>query len=142
MQKEFVTYEIADGLSDLGFKQACHGFYHDGSEDNGRANCAYEFVSLAGWSEGRSDTKDLSSHDFIIVAPLWQQAIDWLWKEKGVFIGFSLGSEYITCWQAERYDLLYFKLGGNGGDHYEAMKWALRDVIKELKEIENGNTEI
>jgi hypothetical protein len=57
MQKEFVTYEIAEGLSDLGFNQACLSFYHDKSEDNQKVNRAGEFISLAGWSEGRHDKK-------------------------------------------------------------------------------------
>lgn len=139
MQREFVTYEIAEGLSELGFNEPCLGFYYDGSEDNGKANCAYEFISLAGWSQGRHNTKDLSSHDFLIVAPLWQQAIDWLWRKHGTFIGFSCGSEFITSWEAERFDNPRFKIFGNGGDHYESSKWALRDVIIELKKIENGN---
>ena len=80
MKNQCVTYEIAELLNQLGFDLPCYGFYHDNSEDNQKAGCAKKFVSMVGWVVGRETTNDLSSHDFIYVAPLWQQVIDWLYE--------------------------------------------------------------
>lgn len=62
MQKEFVTYEIALKLKELGFNEKCFGYYfHDKS------------LIL--------DVDNLDSYKFKLLAPLWQQVIDFF-REK------------------------------------------------------------
>lgn len=75
MEKEFVTYEIALKLKELGFDEECFGWY--GSQ--GILNQKYDLENT-------------------ILAPLWQQVIDFLidvyeleimvksWKEGGVIV--------------------------------------------------------
>ena len=86
MQKQFVTYEIAKKLKELGFDEPCFGFYNEICEDNDKANCSGKFQNMCGWVLGRENTNDLSSHDFLIVAPLWQQAIDWLREKHNIWL--------------------------------------------------------
>lgn len=78
MEDQCVTYDIAELLHETDFNLPCYAFYNDNSIDNQKAKCAKKFVSMVGWSDGRENTNNLSSHDFIFVAPLWQQVIDWL----------------------------------------------------------------
>jgi hypothetical protein len=81
MEKEFIPYEEALALKELGFDEPCFGFYHEKCDDNNKSNCSGEFQNMCGWVVGRENTNDLSSHDFIIVTPLWQQAFRWF-REK------------------------------------------------------------
>ena len=67
MNKEFVTYEIALKLKELGFNEECLGYYHvNEGYTKGYAFC---------YSENSSNS------DYSILAPLWQQVIDWF-REK------------------------------------------------------------
>jgi hypothetical protein len=61
MQKEFVTYEIAKELKELGFNEKCMGMY------------GYEFEFVIDESSWRYAQ---ISND-ILQAPLWQQVIEW-----------------------------------------------------------------
>ena len=63
MKEQFVPYEIANILIDKGFNENCLGYYE--SRDN-RLICR--------------DTSfyELEKYNLGILAPLWQQVIDWL----------------------------------------------------------------
>ena len=63
MKEQFVTYEIAHAMKNLGFKEECFAVYI--SEDCLRFECLGQ----------RTFTNDPSSW---VSAPLWQQAIKWL----------------------------------------------------------------
>lgn len=59
MDKQFVTYELAVGLRDIGFDERCFGFY---------------------WMDTRGLVYDNAigmHHGVHIQAPLWQQVIEW-----------------------------------------------------------------
>lgn len=64
MKEQFVAYEIALKLKELGFNEECFGYY-----DSSNYLCIYQqedyFLS--------SDSPNIQ-----VDAPLWQQAIDWL----------------------------------------------------------------
>lgn len=74
---DFVPYNESLKLKELGFDEPCFGFYHEICEDNNKVNCSGEFQNMCGWVVGRENTNDLSSHDFIIVTPLYQQGFRW-----------------------------------------------------------------
>ena len=67
MKEEFVTYEIALKLKELGFNEECFGYYH--------VNEGY----IKGYAFCYSENS--SNSDYSILAPLWQQVIDWF-REK------------------------------------------------------------
>jgi hypothetical protein len=61
MEKQFVTYEIAVKLKELGFDERCFGAFLRGKY--------YPFdITHRFFGEPQHD---------IVLAPLWQQAIDW-----------------------------------------------------------------
>ena len=64
MQEQFCTYEISLKLKELGFNEECLGYYHvNEGYTKGYAFCYSE----------NTRTSDCS-----VLAPLWQQVIDWL----------------------------------------------------------------
>ena len=65
MKKEFVPYELALKLKELGFNEKCFSYYN---------------TNLG---------KRLFINSGDIKAPLWQQAFDWLDKEFGLFVSFG-----------------------------------------------------
>ncbi len=74
MEKEFVTYEVAKKLKELGFDNVpCLGVYYTNETEG-----AFEIDSSI------RDTQYYSKKGFRdgILAPLWQQAIDWLREKK------------------------------------------------------------
>lgn len=72
MQKQFVTYEIALKLKELGFDEECLGWF---------------------WGKtpvleiGRTTLDALINP--AILAPLWQQAIDWLREKHSIFVSYD-----------------------------------------------------
>ena len=79
MKKQFVNYEIAFALKELGFNEECFGWYYLNNPDY----IEYERCKL----------KDCT--DIHISAPLWQQAIDWF-EKRYIYISFfkvSTGSD-------------------------------------------------
>ena len=85
MEKQFVTYEIALSVKELGFNEECLACYspHLG-------NGVFELTS-----KGSSNEKSSFNERFIKAgavngcsAPLWQQVIDWLREKHGIIIGF------------------------------------------------------
>ena len=84
MEKEFVTYEIAKDLKELNFNAPCVMYY----KDYGKLHDKHDL-----WNPGQDgDTTAIDSLEldnmlhYEYLAPLWQQAIDWLIKEHNLFI--------------------------------------------------------
>ena len=72
MKKQFATYEIALKLKELGFNEECFGYYHiNEGYTKGYAFCYSE----------NTRTSDCS-----VLAPLWQQVIDWFREKHGIII--------------------------------------------------------
>lgn len=72
INKQFVTYEIALKLKEMGFDEYCFGVFFRGKFMTGNVE---QYV----WNLVHSATtnSDCNSID-IVTAPLWQQVIDWL----------------------------------------------------------------
>jgi|688.fasta_scaffold1141577_1 hypothetical protein len=91
MEKEFVPYNIALELRDLGFDEPCFGFYNEICEDNDKEGTSGSFQNMCGWVLGRENTDDLSSHDFIVIAPLYQQAFRWFRENHNLHTSIDAG---------------------------------------------------
>lgn len=85
MKKQFVTYEIAKKLKELGFNEPCFAyFFADTNELYESTVRMYNF------------NKGLETY-----APLWQQAIDWLREEHLLYLNVyrvSYFHDEAHCW--------------------------------------------
>lgn len=70
MEEQFVTYEIALKLKELGFDEECLGYYSNGMQD-----VYFKFFN------NDEDSKFLEQNYKDFNAPLWQQVFDWF-REK------------------------------------------------------------
>jgi hypothetical protein len=89
MEKEFIPYEQALALKELGFDEPCFGFYYT---LNGRD---WKFVEKTEYH--RLDDEMNIGGKFTISAPLWQQAFDWF-REKYVLSSWIYNSDVKKYW--------------------------------------------
>jgi hypothetical protein len=81
MKKEFVPYEQALALKELGFDEPCFGYYLD--------NKLNIFHSTSVKDRINSKTKDIFSSD-VIVAPLYQQAFRFIRENHNLYSTIAL----------------------------------------------------
>ncbi len=89
MNKEFISYEQALALKELGFDEPCFGYY---------LNREFNFFYNTIISERiNSKTKDIFNSD-VIVAPTYSQAFRWFRGKYGYFqlFDFQVGDSKIT----------------------------------------------
>ena len=104
MKNQFVTYEIAKALKELGFNEICLTTYKQSI--NPTKHGMWEIQSIIGGiSFYGKEQSDCHKRDFtgyrnstpekfqiqFVAAPLWQQAIDWLREKKHIRITEELG---------------------------------------------------
>ena len=77
MEKEFVTYEIASVLKELGFDEPCFGIWNK-HKDKWIITLIYSGLLHQGYFNEKDSIK--------ICAPLWQQVIDWLIENHHILI--------------------------------------------------------
>lgn len=127
MKKQFVTYEIALKLKELGFDEHTLGYF--GKDNNFRIaedSCNYG---------GIYSTCPLIRRNNFILAPLWQQVIDWL-REKydynityNVLKGFD--GEIVKNYIFKGGDIQSnFKILSKRTDFYEAREQAILKAIE------------
>lgn len=75
MENQFVTYEIALKLKELGFNDECLASYHN------TKIIGYEKES---WLVLNEDSDQFLESTFICKAPLWQQIIDWFREKQNI----------------------------------------------------------
>lgn len=80
MKDQFVTYEIAKYLKDLGFDEPCLGIYN-GMQEIYCDSKIEHFTS-------QEKVQYIFGNDKVnvILAPLWQQVIDWFREKYNIFI--------------------------------------------------------
>ena len=88
MEKQFVPYELAVKLKELGFDEPCFGYYK-----NERLKACPRWVVL-------NQSSNLSDND--CVAPLWQQAFYWFREKHGIdsYISNHSVCTSIDIWRA------------------------------------------
>jgi hypothetical protein len=99
MNKEFVTYEIALELKQLGFDEPCFGYYVDG-ELRG-INLGMEELGGIEPYYKRFGFHTLSNHDIdnlnkiVVTAPTYSQAFRWFRKKYNLFGQVNIRTYYI-----------------------------------------------
>jgi hypothetical protein len=83
MEKEFVPYELAVKLKELGFDEPCFGRY-DGRDEN-KGKIWYEMPNLG---KGWIPVKD-------VLAPLYQQAFRWFREKHNLFGQVNIHTYFI-----------------------------------------------
>lgn len=73
MEKEFVPYELALKLKELGFREKCFGYWNKGElmSFKQEPNSSFYAINI--------------KHSVRISAPLWQQAFDWFKVNKNLY---------------------------------------------------------
>ena len=82
MKEQFVTYEIALKLKELRFDECCLAVYFKN-----------KFQLVKGFNINNVDLHMANEMDAIL-APLWQQVIDWLKEKHGIFVFIDMGKYY------------------------------------------------
>ena len=92
MKEQFVTYEIAKQLKEKGFDEPCFGLYNI-YETYGQ----YGIINI-GDLHLTNVNRGFKS-DNAIIAPLWQQVIDWLEEKLDIAIWIEWDNEtFIWTW--------------------------------------------
>ena len=88
MKEQFVTYEIALKLKELGFNKPCLASYYTDDERNyakdGTYDCRQKISSSIDFDPFKEEFDNFyinSNETYYVSAPLWQQCIDWF-REK------------------------------------------------------------
>ena len=122
MEKEFVTYEIALGLKELGFDEECFAIFFRTILNNGRT---VNYIS-DDWESPfyKNRTNSESNSVDIVSAPLWQQVVDWFREKHEISIdvytvcGFeSLYYSWDIVTKNNIFGANDFKIGSNRSFH-------------------------
>ena len=121
---QFVPYELAVKLKELGFDEECFGYYRIDEK----------FVALTNYHENYNDS------DSRISAPLWQQAFDWF-RDKyrySSIIPFN-GSDHYYWWITEcnSFGLDINSIDTHDFTTYEQARYSCLETLIQL--IQNKN---
>jgi len=133
MERNFVPYELAVKLKELGFDEPCLACYLDSVFviKLQSQNSEFEYFNNTTFS---FNEKSFS-------APLWQQAFDWFRETKNLF---SIVNWYRVNGNPDREFLYYidvFEVGSetkNGFETYEVARTACLEKLIELTPIQHG----
>lgn len=133
MKEQFVPYELAIKLKELGFDEKCFSGYN--LEWNGQMKFAQQ-VPYVGDNYGWGKYSHHNKH--IIKAPLWQQAFDWFRENHDMY-------SYIVSKGIYGH---YFIINGeeygddeeNCGFHYEEAKLKCLEKLIEIHEQTTKNS--
>jgi hypothetical protein len=112
MEKEFIPYEQAVALKELGFDEYCFGLY-------GKS----EGTLFKVISEKFDDVDDLH----FIKAPLWQQVFRWFREKCGFDLTIQHNKKYIA--------IVYSSVKNFSIDEYDTYEEAELECLKKLIEI-------
>ena len=101
MEKQFVTYEIALAVKELGFDEPCLAYYKPIYEKDKDGYDVITYSNLHSFAQSFDEELetwnyselDADGWDGYLLAPLWQQAIDWLRKVHEIHINVDCFSE-------------------------------------------------
>lgn len=78
MKDQFIPCELALELKELGFDELCFGYY-----THNEKLCRYDSTST---NVEFTPCIHKNIYNSYCLAPLWQQAFDWLWNKTGRYI--------------------------------------------------------
>lgn len=132
MKEQFVTYDIALKLKELGFDGQCFAFYFDGE-----FRILHQFNNLDINSRSNSEHHKLNSTMNLYAAPLWQQAIDWLREKHDLIV-------YVSSYQKDKHLFGVFTYGDEEltelGEWIVSYKEAREQAILKTIELINERT--
>ena len=113
MEKEFVPYDIALAMKELGFNEPCFGFYNTST----KVTVSRLYTNEKGLGENEA------------VAPLYQQAFRWFREKHGLYhqIGWFGGDEYLCAISPSSYTAEF-------ETYQKAQDACLRKLIEIVKE--------
>ena len=136
MKKQFVTYEIALKLKELGFDEECLGFWYVSQINNSCIELRHGMCIF------KSTSIELSKYPKNVLAPLWQQCVDWFREKHKINIFFDCEmniSSMEVDWFKYRYKIYIDRIWSNkgcynGSEIYEeAREQAILKCIELLK---------
>lgn len=92
-QKQFVTYEIALAMKELGFDEPCFGYFE--GKNNHRI-----WFEMSNNGVGSIPVDD-------VLSPLWSQCIDWFREKHKIFIEIRFADKALT-----EYEFVVFQTWG------------------------------
>ena len=116
MNKEFILYEQALALKELGFDEPCMGYYEPNKEFN--------YLNWEKFKDLPYLTKNSEWQD-LVGAPLYQQAFRWFREKYGLF-GYSYPNDY----QKYGYRIVLVKNPENQELVYD---WGTKDAPEEAE---------
>lgn len=143
LSKQFVSYQIAMLLKELGFNEHCFAFFNEKKELflQDKPNAFWTKNDSIGWmhipfKKGKSN---------LCSAPLWQQALDWIAENSNLLINVRVDYSYSR--ESKYYFYTIYSIGGNSGQStsslesmYVARELAIEtalNIMKNGKETEN-----
>lgn len=125
MKEQFVTFDIALKLKELGFNKPCMGLYYIKDK---------EFVKT-----NYSSSNNIITNDIIVDAPLWQQAIEWIREKYNYHIStYRLNNK----WCGDVYDILrqcYVTTSAFDGITFNKYEESRESAILKALELINRN---
>lgn len=118
MEKEFIPYEEALALKELGFDEPCLCYYLK-VDGNRKIHLVKQDLEFQGYN--------------YILAPLYQQSFRWFREKYNLHSQIEIDSE--EKWTFSIYNLLNLNSLGIYGDQFETYKEAELECLKKLIEI-------
>lgn len=94
MREQFVTYEIALKLKELGFDKECLAIYTHNNEHYSAGTFFLHTPHPFTIEELTPEVQDVRESAVYILAPLWQQVIDWFREKYYIHIEIRNYQEY------------------------------------------------
>ena len=134
MKKQFVTYEIALALKELGFDETCIA----------RFTAQKNLVTSGCYTDSDPITLGVCNsdiHESNIAAPLWQQVLDWLRTEHNIIIGVHRTERTVEGFMYMYYveNWGYDDIVSEYWDYFKTFEEAREAAIVEAIKIVKGN---
>jgi hypothetical protein len=133
MNKEFIPYEQALALKELGFDEPCFGWFRSTLIPS---NFTEFFLETEfGMNESPSDWVNSNFLDKACSAPLYQQAFRWFREKYNLICRVSVTSYGCTLDEQEFYCVITSKYGTASYEIFNTYEEAELDCLKKLIEI-------
>jgi hypothetical protein len=131
MKEQFVTYEIALKLKELGFDEECLGYYHINQN----------------YSNGYSFTMgdDTRTSDCTVKAPLWQQTLRWFREKHDLHI--NVITRYHELYNKRYWQFTIFRISQPNNNRVEESDFMYdtfdknikQSILKAIELVKNNN---